>query len=830
LTKNKFKTIIEMAMAAPQLTRSLSVNSEERETALLQWITDRCNSMEPIGLEEGWQKIKECGIDILEMVLTIGRKGRMKASEIKLSHSMAVNDKSVQEMQKKREAKPFGCKGYSSLYTISYRMCSHAGNMDWSNQLYERYGTTIKDFLRSHVLSSLTDQHDEYLLQAFRLAWSNHKVMVKWMYRLFMHLDRGLVQNNNLSTLTSVGLKLFCEEIFNSTCSRLQAATVKLINRERNGEDVDQEMLKDIVEVFLVMGVAASNRTLTKVEDAGEPKIQDVQVYELQLEAALLSATREYYQIRGQEWLEGDSVPGYLVKAEHALEEESRRSRRYFHPNTEAKIILALEEELLMKHRDNLLTRESSGAKALLLQDQTTDLERMFRLFSRIKDGLQAMSLIFREHVREMGYRLIQERKSQVDQLETEGKKESAQDPELVQGILDMYERMKLMVETLFSDNLVFHKALKEAFTDFVNSDTGKYSVTEMLCSYCDRLLKNSEKLSEQQMEEKLDSCMKVFVYITDKDMFAEIYRDHLSKRLLNKRSFSNEAEKNMIAKMKMQCGAPFTAKLEGMVVDFNVGEDLYREFGDFFQKIKTDNNLSVDFSVQVLTTGHWPAQKMRELTVPNDLGICLRAFNDWYINKNNMRRLNWVHTLGEATVLGTFKGGKRYDLVLTTLQALSLVVFSGIKEGLSFEEFKERINLDPDISKKVLHSLSCGKFKVLLKSTEGTKINVTDSFVPNESFSNKLRKFRIPMASLEEVCYSRTVQEDRIFSIEAAIVRVMKARRELKHTDLINEVIHQLRNFQPNSRAIKQRIEALIEREYLERHETDANVYRYLA
>ncbi|CAM9800108.1 unnamed protein product [Heterosigma akashiwo] len=85
-------------------------------------------------------------------------------------------------------------------------------------------------------------------------------------------------------------------------------------------------------------------------------------------------------------------------------------------------------------------------------------------------------------------------------------------------------------------------------------------------------------------------------------------------------------------------------------------------------------------------------------------------------------------------------------------------------------------------------------------------------------------------MASLEEANYQRAVAEDRVFAVEAAVVRVMKARRQLRHAELVNEVVHQLRNFQPNSRSIKQRIEALIEREYLERSEEDAQIYRYLA
>ncbi len=43
-----------------------------------------------------------------------------------------------------------------------------------------------------------------------------------------------------------------------------------------------------------------------------------------------------------------------------------------------------------------------------------------------------------------------------------------------------------------------------------------------------------------------------------------EFYRNFLSKRLLQQKSASTEAEKLVISKLKMRCGAQFTSKLEG--------------------------------------------------------------------------------------------------------------------------------------------------------------------------------------------------------------------------------------------------------------------------
>lgn len=74
-------------------------------------------------------------------------------------------------------------------------------------------------------------------------------------------------------------------------------------------------------------------------------------------------------------------------------------------------------------------------------------------------------------------------------------------------------------------------------------------------------------------------------------------------------------------------------------------------------------------------------------------------------------------------------------------------------------------------------------------------------------------------------------VEEDRKHIIEAAIVRIMKARRMLDYNSIITEVTrHMHGRFVPLAVDIKKRIESLIEREFLERDTTDRTTYRYIS
>jgi len=178
----------------------------------------------------------------------------------------------------------------------------------------------------------------------------------------------------------------------------------------------------------------------------------------------------------------------------------------------------------------------------------------------------------------------------------------------------------------------------------------------------------------------------------------------------------------------------------------------------------------------------------------------------------------------------------RRYTLnfplffVPTSILVFSLT-FPSARAALTLDEMREALGSDVEVVKRVLHSLSCGKSKLLLKTPEGNTIGASDSFRFNAKFTSPLRRLRIPMASLEDSNVSkRNVEEDRSLAVEAALVRIMKARKTLTHSQLASECVAQLPFFRPQPKEIKKRIEHLISREYLERDDADPNTYRYLA
>eukprot|EP00953_Heterococcus_sp_UTEX-ZZ885_P027119 14597-Heterococcus_DN1.PRE.1 len=485
-----------------------------------------------IYLEEGWGEIKTGAIDSLQVLLNGG-------------------------LEDKKTTKLFAPKEYVTVYTLCYNMCTQRSPYNWSEQLYQRHGDTFQKYLTGTVLPALRDKHGEFLLKELVRRWTHHKIMNTWMQKFFMYLDRYYVKHHNLPTLATAGLRHFKTLVYDTIKRDVVNAMMDMINKEREGGMVDKELLRSCVDLFESMGMG------------------NLDAYSQDFEEPLLTNTREFYARKSQQWVENDSTPDYMVKAENALEAERARVASYLNSATEPKLLRVCDTEMLEKREQALLDKEGSGCRSLLKNEKHEDLSRMYRLFSRsfkqktlagkpfccnsadvlsvrlvltplfpvalcatsttadhrLANGLQPIAAIVKEHINAEGSDVIARREAKI----ADGEKDTNTDPTVIKELLALHDKHSSMVNNQFANHSLLQKALKEAFSEFVNKDVGKFKTADLMSNFCDRILKTGgEKLSDNEIDEYLTKVVQLFSYLTDKDLFAEMYRQQLAKRLLN--------------------------------------------------------------------------------------------------------------------------------------------------------------------------------------------------------------------------------------------------------------------------------------------------------
>ena len=698
-------------------------------------------------------------------------------------------------------------------------MCTQKPPHDFSQQLYERYREAFNAYIISDVLPALREKQGEYMLKELVKRWDNHKIMVRWLSRFFNYLDRYYIQRHNLAQLKDVGMLCFRDLVYSELKKNVKDAVLALVDKERDGEQVDRALVKNILGIFVEMGMGG------------------MEAYEQDFEAHLLTNTAAFYSRKASVWIDEDSCPDYLVKAEDCLKREKERVGHYLHASSESKLLKEVEKEVLAAYETQLLEKEHSGCAVLLRDDKTEDLARMFRLFKRIPAGLPPVADIFKKHVEKEGVTLVKQAEDAAGAKKDPGAKDkaaaAAQSTEqvFVRSVIQLHDKYLQYVIDCFSNDSLFHRALKEAFEVFCNKGVAGSTSAELLATFCDKLLQkgSSEKLSDEEVETTLEKVVKLLAYISDKDLFAEFYRKKLSRRLLFDRSANDDHERSILTKLKTQCGAQFTSKMEGMVTDLQIAKDNQKEFEKWLDDDDT-RRPKMEFGVTVLTTGFWPTNKFTELALPEECVGCVSTFKEFYEKKLQHRKLTWIYGLGQVSMKGNFSS-KPIELNINLFQAAILLLFNE-QGSLKYTEIRDRLGLPDEDMARNLHSLSCAKYKLLLTEPENKSINQDDVFTYNEKFTDRMRRIKIPLPQIDDKKkVEADVDKDRRYAIDAAIVRTMKSRKVLPHQQLVLEVVQQLtKMFKPDFKIIKKRIEDLIARDYLERDKDNPNVFKYMA
>nr|XP_057932576.1 cullin-4B [Doryrhamphus excisus] len=674
------------------------------------------------------------------------------------------------------------------LYQAVENLCSHK----ISAKLYKQLRAVCEDHIKAQINQFREGALDSVLfLKKIDKCWQDHCRQMIMIRGIFLFLDRTYVlQNSMLPSIWDMGLELFRFYIISDL--KVQSKTIDgillLIERERNGEAIDRSLLRSLLSM-----------------------LSDLQIYQDSFEQRFLEETNRLYAAEGQRLMQEREVPEYLHHVNKRLEEEADRVITYLDQSTQKPLIATVEKQLLGEHLTATLQK---GLTHLLDENRIQDLSLLYQLFSRVRGGVQVLLQHWIEYIKAFGSTIV---------INPE------KDKTMVQELLDFKDKVDHIVDVCFMKNEKFVNAMKEAFETFINKRPNKPA--ELIAKHVDSKLRAGNKeATDEELEKMLDKIMIIFRFIYGKDVFEAFYKKDLAKRLLVGKSASVDAEKSMLSKLKHECGAAFTSKLEGMFKDMELSKDIMVQFKQYMQCQNIPGN--IELTVNILTMGYWPTYVPMEVHLPPEMVRLQEIFKTFYLGKHSGRKLQWQSTLGHCVLKAEFKEGKK-ELQVSLFQTLVLLMFNEGEE-FTLEEIKLATGIEDSELRRTLQSLACGKARVLTKIPKSKDVEDGDKFSCNDEFKHRLFRIKINQIQMKETVEEQAstterVFQDRQYQIDAAIVRIMKMRKTLSHNLLMSEVYNQLK-FPVKPADLKKRIESLIDRDYMERDKENANQYNYVA
>lgn len=622
-------------------------------------------------------------------------------------------------------------------------------------ELYNLLDQYLSRHLEGVYQASLTHA-EEALLGFYIREWTRYTTAAKYVNHLFRYLNRHWVKREidegkkNIYDVYTLHLVKWKEDFFKKVHEKVMEAVLNLVEKQRNGETIEQSQIKNIVDSFVSLGLDENDSTKSTLE-----------VYRYYFERPFIAATRAYYENESRQFVAENSVVEYMKKAEARLEEEKARVGLYLHPDITKRLTETCLDVLVAAH-SGLLRDEF---QVLLDNERQEDLARMYRLLSRIKDGLDPLRAKFETHVRKAGL-------AAVEKVAAEG--ENFEPKMYVDALLQVHSRYQNLVNAAFAGESEFVRSLDNACREFVNRNSiCKSSSTkspELLARYTDSLLKKGTKTAEEsELEEMLVQVMTVFKYIEDKDVFQKFYSKMLAKRLVHVSSVSDDAETSMISKLKEACGFEYTNKLQRMFQDIQISKDLNASYKDWQEKVldEEDRKKLVDAHFQILGTGFWPLNPpSTDFIAPPEIVKTAERFQNFYFDKHSGRKLTWLWQLCKGEMKANYIKNTKvpYTFQVSTFQMGILLLYNE-HETLEYSEIQKATALSDEILEPNLSILL--KAKVLLANPEGAKPAPGVSFSLNYNFKNKKVKVNLNIQIKSEQKHEsddthKTIEEDR--------------------------------------------------------------------
>ncbi|KAF2307250.1 hypothetical protein GH714_025793 [Hevea brasiliensis] len=176
---------------------------------------------------------------------------------------------------------------------------------------------------------------------------AENMLIYELIYKFFEFLDRFYAPRKGLLLLADAPKHYYGNQVCERLYGKIQEAAISLIIEDREGKDIDRNLLKAVLCLFIGLGGKGTTNYYEKFEQI------------------MLAETAAYYSELSMEWwFWRDSLTSYLRKVDWCLVQEEARAEVYPCKTTKTKLLEVMKYILLERNAKRWAQKQKANGVA----------------------------------------------------------------------------------------------------------------------------------------------------------------------------------------------------------------------------------------------------------------------------------------------------------------------------------------------------------------------------------------------------------------------------------------------------------------------------------
>lgn len=691
--------------------------------------------------------------------------------------------------------------------------------------IYERYEKIIINYYNIIINELENIKSNNNFIKSLIDNIKDIFIIIKLISKIFYPLD-NYNKYNYKDKLNIISHKLFIQIIYNKYEKKIKEIIYYKVNKDRNNNF--DNTIKILINYLLIIN---------------EKNYKDIEDY-------IINSSKEYFINYIRNLSKSDDI---ISNIDNIIKEYKNQENiiNFYLTKTNKNIIFNILEKEIENFNNELINRN-----ILYYYISNNMIDKIANYYNMLK--IVNMREIIEDNLNEILVIIII---NKIDEYlkNKDIKKMIENNYIIINIIINEVKNYKEINNKIFENYYLFENGLKKLLNNKLEEKIKKkinieIDIYHLFTNYINNLIKKT--YNEEKLKNKLNDILYIASFLDNQELYIEFSKQYLLNRLLlsewlNKDNKKKKYELICLSIMKIHLDKIKISKYEKII-----NEILLNNNNKKFRKYLKDNLIEIPFKIDIKVLNIlnclslYNNIKYNIIKLPDNYNKYIKYFNNYYSSKTQNRKLQYIYNISSVNIIARFKNGNK-ELIVSLYHGLILEEFNN-HTSIKISDLCNNLNITFETLKKYILTLCIYPHNFLyidnhhINNYFGNNINnlvnllkLDDILKVNEDFFSLNKKIRI-LNNFNILSFkdnkennkenNNDINKDKILILEALIVRIMKREKIILLNDIILEITKTIdKKYNITIKDIKNKINDLINREYIEMDKIDNNILKYI-